>query len=819
MAYPPTIDRLTENLRNKFSTESIFDDEVADKLYTSTPTIQDSFLEMSYSLDEEASAYYYHEPRHHDWFNVHEERDSPDQKKNLKVVNFKVDTESTIIKTSSESKNQPKNNDSESDSDDEYDREGKKKIPKPPPLPSSIQKLPLSKFFFEKSESYKKHAPLNTEIEEERPKPPHTTEQKKNYKSALTSALRTDPDEELLLDGSMSISLPPQFHHGRVQQLKLKIHVSKEQKPIKLFVSELTPISEVIRTVLRQYRLEKRKPPLQHLTSRAYELRIAEDDGEPDEDYPSLNPNMEIGKIGEERFALCPNPSYKEIKPPIIVEPSAPNKSNQGTGQTSAYGAVTNNQNLGSHGFPKRSLSVQNFRSTQTDRDRDRGKGGERAKPREKLTVTGTVTQKNPADAPSASSISKNEIHRGIVKIYFPEIGYIIIDLSSYSNTNYYSSSQQNHFNIDNMNVNMKDYYHNLLTKMNANNPNNNYKGYNNPQNVNTQTVNNQTNNQNANVNNSENVNNKTSNQNSNNTNNNSKNQNNQASQNQGTNNNPNAGNVAGGGTNVNLNISNNTQNTSNNQTNTSTNASNTNTSNVSNTSNNTNPSSNAASNSSSSSSSGGSGSGILSNTIHNLSITFEQLIELIHTKRQLSRTPENYFLTPLDSSVPIPPHLTVSSLSPTRQFVFHEKPRPEQEKDKEQEKVREERRRAMTRSKRGQEFLLTHIGIKSYDVFKLSTFGRQERVITIEKERISTVNPALKTTIMKQMGSKGFCYDISDVEKIMQREDKRTHFYLQFKGEKRTEYEAKNLVEAEEIVAKIEYLVSQREKQLESSS
>ena len=53
-----------------------------------------------------------------------------------------------------------------------------------------------------------------------------------------------------------------------------------------------------------QYATEQRKPPLSRDPLR-YELRMVDDDGEPDSDIPALDRTRELHKFGVDELALC----------------------------------------------------------------------------------------------------------------------------------------------------------------------------------------------------------------------------------------------------------------------------------------------------------------------------------------------------------------------------------------------------------------------------------------------------------------------------------------------------------------------------------
>lgn len=61
--------------------------------------------------------------------------------------------------------------------------------------------------------------------------------------------------------------------------------------------------------MITQYATEQRKPPLSRDPLR-YELRMVDDDGEPDSDIPALDRTRELHKFGVDELALCTCPSF-----------------------------------------------------------------------------------------------------------------------------------------------------------------------------------------------------------------------------------------------------------------------------------------------------------------------------------------------------------------------------------------------------------------------------------------------------------------------------------------------------------------------------
>jgi len=76
-------------------------------------------------------------------------------------------------------------------------------------------------------------------------------------------------------------------------------------------VEDSATVEKVITQAIKQHSSEYRNPPLLPNNSKGWLLRLAEDDGTPDDGLPALNANQPITKFGNV-FALCKNPSYKD---------------------------------------------------------------------------------------------------------------------------------------------------------------------------------------------------------------------------------------------------------------------------------------------------------------------------------------------------------------------------------------------------------------------------------------------------------------------------------------------------------------------------
>ena len=90
----------------------------------------------------------------------------------------------------------------------------------------------------------------------------------------------------------------------------------KAAKPMKVSTFAESTGEQLINTIITQYNGEKREPPLKAVVAEAYLLRVAEDDGEPDEDIPPFDKARQVKSSGFDEFALCEDPKYRPPTPP-----------------------------------------------------------------------------------------------------------------------------------------------------------------------------------------------------------------------------------------------------------------------------------------------------------------------------------------------------------------------------------------------------------------------------------------------------------------------------------------------------------------------
>jgi len=106
------------------------------------------------------------------------------------------------------------------------------------------------------------------------------------------------------------------------------------QPPVTPRVIEKSSVGQVIAVILRMYTFQKREPP-PILEPKAYLLRIADENGKADEDYPALDEKQLIYKFKDEHFVLCRNPKHTPTTPtsthqgsvPLVVKINLPDQS------------------------------------------------------------------------------------------------------------------------------------------------------------------------------------------------------------------------------------------------------------------------------------------------------------------------------------------------------------------------------------------------------------------------------------------------------------------------------------------------------------
>ncbi len=104
---------------------------------------------------------------------------------------------------------------------------------------------------------------------------------------------------------------------GGAKESKLKVFINLNGESVgsalKLMVSDLMKVGEVIAMICREYAKQNRTPALVHSAygSDAYELRMVDDDdGTPDDDMPPLDGKSTIGKFQVDAVALVPKANF-----------------------------------------------------------------------------------------------------------------------------------------------------------------------------------------------------------------------------------------------------------------------------------------------------------------------------------------------------------------------------------------------------------------------------------------------------------------------------------------------------------------------------
>nr|CAG4638478.1 EOG090X072S [Cyclestheria hislopi] len=121
--------------------------------------------------------------------------------------------------------------------------------------------------------------------------------------SQLIADHASEPDSPYLeyakFDGQSQLGIPT-----RTIRIFLNMQSIEERNyPMTVCVVASAKVSELIGLVCYKYNLEKREPPLCESVNN-YALFIAEDDGSPDVDFPSLEPKETVGKFGFTTLAL-----------------------------------------------------------------------------------------------------------------------------------------------------------------------------------------------------------------------------------------------------------------------------------------------------------------------------------------------------------------------------------------------------------------------------------------------------------------------------------------------------------------------------------
>jgi len=101
---------------------------------------------------------------------------------------------------------------------------------------------------------------------------------------------------------------------GGVGSVSLKLEVYLPNRtPMAVEVRASASVHDVIVAVLKQHRAERRRPALRD-GSNCYELRLHEEDGYPDEDFPALDRARQISNFaqgGAHEYCLCEIPGMK----------------------------------------------------------------------------------------------------------------------------------------------------------------------------------------------------------------------------------------------------------------------------------------------------------------------------------------------------------------------------------------------------------------------------------------------------------------------------------------------------------------------------
>ncbi|KAF0552014.1 SIN1-domain-containing protein [Gigaspora margarita] len=147
--------------------------------------------------------------------------------------------------------------------------------------------------------------PALTALEEKElfPDPPKAGSKSKPF-SALTALIAEKKNK---LDNPFAEYYSFFAGKGDLNPITLKIYFSFSREPLVIIVKRDAIVEEVIGYTLYQYWDEKREPVLEKKLCNVYHwnMRMVEDDGEIDEDFPALERTQKIAKFSFDQFALC----------------------------------------------------------------------------------------------------------------------------------------------------------------------------------------------------------------------------------------------------------------------------------------------------------------------------------------------------------------------------------------------------------------------------------------------------------------------------------------------------------------------------------
>eukprot|EP00004_Rigifila_ramosa_P008583 TRINITY_DN1983_c0_g1_i4.p1 TRINITY_DN1983_c0_g1~~TRINITY_DN1983_c0_g1_i4.p1 ORF type:complete len:457 (+),score=128.68 TRINITY_DN1983_c0_g1_i4:452-1822(+) len=81
-----------------------------------------------------------------------------------------------------------------------------------------------------------------------------------------------------------------------------------KKTPLRVRVAEECSVEQVMQIVIKKYSADRLEPKLKFANSKAYLMRMVDDDGTPDEDFPALDRTRAINKFPFRSFAMCENP-------------------------------------------------------------------------------------------------------------------------------------------------------------------------------------------------------------------------------------------------------------------------------------------------------------------------------------------------------------------------------------------------------------------------------------------------------------------------------------------------------------------------------
>ncbi|RKP01047.1 hypothetical protein CXG81DRAFT_26245 [Caulochytrium protostelioides] len=135
---------------------------------------------------------------------------------------------------------------------------------------------------------------------------------------------------------------------GDPDAIRLKIHLpfatDHDEEPMTIFVKREATVAEVIGYTLYEYLRAGRSPtiPKSLCDIKAWNMRIVEDDGTIDDDFPALDRGRKIAKFSFDQFALCeatPNQIKRSEQAPSLVDVAGPTTAGA-AGGTAAGGVV-----------------------------------------------------------------------------------------------------------------------------------------------------------------------------------------------------------------------------------------------------------------------------------------------------------------------------------------------------------------------------------------------------------------------------------------------------------------------------------------------